>query len=78
MAFDSFQQFWEMGGHGPYVWTCYGVFVAAIVGLVVWSRAQRRQVIRREQWQQRLRSHQQTRAATSSPAPNSDLDNEKL
>ncbi|MGP4844904.1 heme exporter protein CcmD [Marinobacter sp. 1Y8] len=78
MAFDSLQQFWEMGGHGPYVWTCYGVFVVAIAGLVIWSRAQRRQVIRREQWQQRLRSHHQAKAAEPSPVSASDLDNETL
>ena len=27
--FDSLQQFWEMAGHGPYVWT------AVLVSLVV-------------------------------------------
>ena len=29
--FDSLQAFLQMGGHGPYIWMCYG-FV-----LVVWS-----------------------------------------
>lgn len=29
MQFDSFQSFIEMGGHGFYVWLCYG-FVAVI------------------------------------------------
>ncbi len=45
MAFDSLAAFIAMDGHGPYVWTCYGVFVLFLGGLVYWSLLQRRQVI---------------------------------
>ncbi|AZT84397.1 heme exporter protein CcmD [Marinobacter sp. NP-4(2019)] len=45
MAFDSLAAFIAMEGHGPYVWTCYGVFVLLLGGLMVWSFRQRRQVI---------------------------------
>ncbi|MEQ9544915.1 MAG: heme exporter protein CcmD [Marinobacter sp.] len=45
MAFDSLAAFIAMEGHGPYVWTCYGVFVLFLGGLVYWSLRQRRQVI---------------------------------
>ncbi|WP_148862364.1 heme exporter protein CcmD [Marinobacter fonticola] len=58
MAFDSLQSFWVMDGHGPYVWTCYAVFLAAMIGLVIWSLSQRRQVIARQRWQQRLAQRQ--------------------
>ncbi|WP_165856658.1 heme exporter protein CcmD [Marinobacter sp. JSM 1782161] len=58
MAFDSWQAFWSMGGHGPYVWTCYGVFLLALVVLVSASVGQRRRAIQRLLWQQRLARRQ--------------------
>lgn len=45
MAFDSLTAFIAMEGHGPYVWTCYGVFFLLLGGLVYWSLRQRRQVM---------------------------------
>jgi len=41
MAFDSFDAFVMMGGHGPYVWTCYLVFFILSFVLILWSRKQR-------------------------------------
>ena len=41
MAFDSFDAFVAMGGHGPYVWACYFVFFALSIVLIAWSRRQR-------------------------------------
>lgn len=41
MAFDSLSAFLAMEGHGPYVWTCYGVFFVLMVGLMVWSSRRR-------------------------------------
>lgn len=37
MAFESFSAFLAMEGHGPYVWTCYAVFVVLLAGMVFWS-----------------------------------------
>jgi len=37
MAFDSFSAFLAMEGHGPYVWTCYVVFVVFVAGMMIWS-----------------------------------------
>lgn len=31
MAFESFADFLEMGGHGLYVWLCYGLGLLTIV-----------------------------------------------
>jgi len=42
VAFESFSAFIAMEGHGPYVWTCYGVFLVSVIGLMVWSRQRRR------------------------------------
>jgi heme exporter protein D len=47
MAFDSFHAFIAMGGHGPYVWACYVVFLALSLVLIQWSRTQRRAVLQR-------------------------------
>lgn len=45
MAFDSFSAFVVMEGHGPYVWTCYGVFFLLMIGLMVGSIRRRRAVL---------------------------------
>lgn len=45
MAFDSFTAFIVMEGHGPYVWTCYGVFLLMLGALGYWSLHQRRRVM---------------------------------
>ncbi|MDE0190414.1 MAG: heme exporter protein CcmD [Gammaproteobacteria bacterium] len=37
----------QMGGHGVYVWSAYGLSVAALVGLGVWPLASLRATIRR-------------------------------
>ncbi|MEX0605919.1 MAG: heme exporter protein CcmD [Marinobacter sp.] len=44
MAFDSFQAFMVMDGHGPYVWACYAAFFLLLGGLVAWSFSQRRRL----------------------------------
>lgn len=53
MAFDSFGAFIAMGGHGPYVWTCYAVFFLLMGALALWSLRQRRFIMT----QQRRRTH---------------------
>lgn len=45
MAFDSLTSLIVMEGHGPYVWTCYGVFFLLLGALVYWSLLQRRRVV---------------------------------
>lgn len=59
MAFDSFAAFIAMEGHGPYVWTCYGVFVLLMGWLAVWSLRQRKAVARAQ-----LRQLQRLEAGT--------------
>lgn len=56
MAFDSFNAFLVMDGHGPYVWTCYGVFFL-LMGLLAWlSVFERHQVVRAQRLQHNLQS----------------------
>lgn len=63
MAFDSLHDFWTMNGHGPYVWTCYGVFFLVMATLVIGSILQRRRVIDRQRWQLKM-ARRQTATAT--------------
>ena len=65
MAFDSLQAFIAMGGHGPYIWTCYAAFLLITVGMVVWSFQQRRQIIAQSQRQQRIEQRKATRNSVS-------------
>lgn len=60
MAFDSFQAFMAMEGHGPYVWACYAVFFLLLGWLVAWSFSQRRRLKadQRRQWQLEVRNRQ--------------------
>lgn len=56
MYFDSFSEFLEMGRHGFYVWTAYGLSLALVVGQLIAMvrrrarvRADIRRALRREQ-----------------------------
>lgn len=35
MSFDSFDAFIQMGGHGPYVWSAYGITLVVLVYNVI-------------------------------------------
>jgi heme exporter protein D len=56
MAFDSLSAFIVMEGHGPYVWTCYGVFFLLIAVIAWLSVRDRRQVVRSQQRDQSVAS----------------------
>jgi heme exporter protein D len=45
MKFDSFSAFITMGGHGPYVWACYGVFFVFLSAVMIWSVQRQKAVI---------------------------------
>lgn len=68
MQFDSFQALMTMEGHGPYVWTCYAVFFVLMIALAVWSRRQRKALIRQQVRQHALQQRQQGRAAAEPAA----------
>lgn len=65
-AFDSWQAFWRMGHHGPYVWAAWGASVLLILLLIWWMRWQRQHLLRQFQQQQRLRQ----RTAKDKPISN--------
>lgn len=55
--FYSFSEFLAMGKHGVYVWSCWGLTVLAVLGLIWFSRQQRKQLLQQLR-QQSLRNAQ--------------------
>jgi len=57
VAFNSLAEFWAMGNHGIYVWSCYALTFSAILYLVWQAKAQRQRFFK-EQIQQLKRGQQ--------------------
>jgi heme exporter protein D len=57
--FDSLQDMLSMSGHGPYVWACYGITLAAVLWLLINPLVQQRRFIREQQRLQQLREKPQ-------------------
>lgn len=59
MQFSSWSEFFQMGGYALYVWTSYGITVTVLVAIVLlpWLRHRRlrRDLVRRERRDQRLK-----------------------
>lgn len=47
LDFEVVTELLDMGGHGVYVWSAYGLSFAALVGLGIWPLASLRARIRR-------------------------------
>jgi heme exporter protein D len=45
MQWNSFQDFWHMGGYGFYVWTSFGLTAAAMAAEVLLVRIRRQRVL---------------------------------
>ena len=45
MRWESWSQFWHMGGYAVYVWGSVGVCVALLALEVLWARRQRGQTL---------------------------------
>jgi heme exporter protein D len=58
MAFDSWADFIAMGHHGVYVWSCYGLTFAVIVGLLWQAQQDRQQFF--QQYQQQMKRDAQS------------------
>lgn len=63
LYFDSWSAFFNMGGHAFYVWLAYIVSIIVIIGLVIQSKAEKRQILRAVQQenarQQRIQAQKQ-------------------
>lgn len=59
--FDNFAQFIQMNGHGSFVWISYGITFLCVVAVIVYSRAQRKNLLKQiqnQQLRQNLRERQ--------------------
>lgn len=60
--FQSFNDFLQMNGHGGFVWASWGITVFCVLGLIWYSRNQRKQTYQSiNQQQARLQQRQQGR-----------------
>lgn len=61
--FSDFQSLWLMGGHGPFVWTCYIVTWLALVFLVVQPVWQKKAFVKQQRALARRAPRQPTKPA---------------
>lgn len=62
MQFDSLTALWQMGGHGPYVWSAYALTVVTLLAIIVVPLQRSRRIIAE------LRAGEQRRAARARSA----------
>jgi heme exporter protein D len=48
MRFDTFAEFLQMGGHGPYVWAAYGFTLVVVTANLWWPGLRLRKLVREE------------------------------
>lgn len=58
--FDSWAEFFQMGGHGPYVWACFLITWVVLAYLLISPIVRRRRWIRRQAALQRRASMART------------------
>lgn len=46
MFFQTWSDFFDMGGYGFYVWLSYGISLVAIVALIIQSLKQRKMILK--------------------------------
>ena len=63
MHFQSWSEFWAMGGYGLYVWLSFGISYLLLVGLVWYSHYQQKafkqQLAQRLAREQRIKQYQE-------------------
>lgn len=67
MAFDTFYEFFAMGGHAVYVWASWGLTLVLFLGLVAHAFLERRQILHQLQRRARREAHRQPRTDTGAP-----------
>ncbi len=46
MYFHNLTEFILMGKHGVYVWSCWGIVLLVVIGLIIHARQQRQALIK--------------------------------
>lgn len=53
--FSTIQEFFQMGEHGVYVWSCYALVFATIFSLIFYARRERKMTLSQLNRQQKMR-----------------------
>ena len=61
MEFESFQAFLQMGKHGPYVWSSFGIALAIFIGLE-WDNRRRKSILVKRMKRQHKRQANESKA----------------
>lgn len=59
--FQNFADFIQMGGHGAYVWASWGITIICLLGLIFYSRNQRKTIYHQIRTQQAREKQRQER-----------------
>lgn len=62
MNFESFSAFLAMGGHGPYVWSCYGLTLLVLLFNGLAPGRRQRRFLREQRARQRRQEQPQEQA----------------
>lgn len=60
--FANLVEFWQMAGHGPYVWGCYGLTAAVLIYLAVTPVLRKKKFLAELQRQQKIAEREKQRA----------------
>lgn len=66
-SFNNVAEFIAMGGHGSYVWASYLLTFAFLIGIILYSRAQRGRTYRDINAQQARQSQRNKQTSLSNP-----------
>ncbi|MGR6980758.1 heme exporter protein CcmD [Testudinibacter sp. P27/CKL/0425] len=74
--FQTWHDFFDMGGYGFYVWLCYAITVAALLILIVVSIREKKQILswvaKEQQRQQRVQQRSQQPSPHNSTGANNE------
>jgi heme exporter protein D len=67
MQFDSLTAIWEMGGHGPFVWSAYAIAAITLIAIIVAPLQRRRRFFNEQRGiERRNETRAQSNSATDS------------
>lgn len=61
MQFDSLQAFFQMGGHGLYIWSAYAITTIVLVANLLWPLVARKRMLKQAQRHAARQANQQKR-----------------
>ena len=68
MQFDSLTALWQMGGHGPFVWSAYALALIIMLAIVILPLQRSRRIVAELRAGEQRRAAR-TRSVDSTPTP---------